>query len=116
MKKKVLSLLTGLSIGAMNTAVFATGALDAIQDPNFGKDTQGSQIVTQVGSPIFGAIQAIGVIVAVIMVAYVGIKYLTAGAGTKAEVKSNLVPMLAGAALVALAPTLVGWAFGVFGA
>lgn len=55
---------------------------------------------------ILGVIQWIGFIVAIGMLIYVGIKYLTAGAGTKAEVKSNLVPMLIGAVLVALGPTI----------
>ena len=122
MKEKFLSVLTGLSMGiAMGSVALASGTgggsvLDNVLGDDFGKnDNDANAIVGQIGSPIFAAIQAIGVIVAVIMVAYVGIKYLTAGAGQKAEVNSTLVPMLAGAALVALAPTLVKWAFGAFG-
>lgn len=63
---------------------------------------------------VLGVIQIIGFVVAIIMVMYVGIKYLTAGAGQKAAVKSTLIPMLAGAAMVGLAPTLVKWIFEIF--
>ena len=62
---------------------------------------------------VIGAVKWIGIVVAVIMVIYVGIKYLTAGAGTKADVKSNLLPMLIGAILIASAGTLVDAIFGI---
>ncbi len=64
---------------------------------------------------ILGAAQWIGFIVGVAMIIYVGVKYLTAGAGQKAEVKSTMIPILIGAALVALAPTIANWIFGMFG-
>lgn len=63
---------------------------------------------SQVGT-ILGVIRYIGIIVAVAMVMYVGIKYLTSGAGKKAEAKETMVPVLIGAALLALAPSVVIW-------
>ena len=80
-----------------------------------GKDLNGdiSPIKTPVEN-VLGVIQLIGFVVAIVMVMYVGIKYLAAGAGQKAEVKSTMVPMLVGAAMVGLAPTLVKWIFGIF--
>ncbi len=63
---------------------------------------------------VLGAAQWIGFIVGIAMIIYVGIKYLTAGAGKKAEVKSTMIPILVGAALVALAPTIANWIFGMF--
>ena len=55
---------------------------------------------------VLGVVQWIGFIVAIAMIIYVGIKYLTSGAGEKAKVKDTLIPMLIGAVLVALGPTI----------
>ena len=63
---------------------------------------------------VLGAAQWIGFIVGIAMIIWVGVKYLTAGAGKKAEVKSTMIPILVGAALVALAPTIANWIFGMF--
>ena len=49
----------------------------------------------------------IGLIVGVVMVIWVGGKYLMAGAGEKAKAKETLVPMLIGACLIALAPMII---------
>ena len=48
------------------------------------------------------------------MTVYIGIKYLTAGAGTKASVKSDMIPLLIGALIVATASTLTQFAFDTF--
>ena len=63
---------------------------------------------------ILGAAQWIGFIVGIAMCIWIGIKYLTAGAGQKAEVKSTMIPWLIGAACVALAPTLGSAVFKMF--
>ncbi len=64
---------------------------------------------------ILGIIQWVGLVIAVAMVLYVGIKYLTSTAGKKAEAKETMVPILIGAALLALAPTVVRWIFDAVG-
>lgn len=131
MKKKILSLFLCFVVATMSfSMVFAeshaqgqgngenvvihAGNKDSIYDqidPSFGGDL-GS--MADPVAQVLGVIQVVGFIVAIAMVIYVGIKYLTAGAGSKAEVKSTMVPMLIGAALVGLAPTLVNWIFGIF--
>ncbi len=63
---------------------------------------------------ILGVAQWIGFIVGVVMVIWIGVKYITAGANGKAEVKATMVPWLVGAACVALAPTIAAAAFGIF--
>ena len=65
-------------------------------------------------STILGVMQWIGFVVGIGMVIYIGVKYLTAGAGGKAEVKSTMVPWLVGAACVALAPTIASAIFSMF--
>ena len=128
MKSKFISLFLAFIIGIMSFGVvFADmaeessvvgggGAGGNVYD-SIGSDLNGDlgPIQTPVQS-VLGVIQLIGFIVAIVMVMYVGIKYLAAGAGQKAEVKSTMVPMLVGAAMVGLAPTLVKWIFGIFAA
>ena len=63
---------------------------------------------------ILGYAQWIGFVVAVVMCIWVGVKYITAGAGDKAKVKDTLIPMLIGAALVALAPVIAQAIFSAF--
>jgi len=64
--------------------------------------------------PILGVIKWVAIVVAVVMTVYIGIKYLTAGAGTKASVKSDMIPLLIGALIVATASTLTQFAFDTF--
>lgn len=117
MKKRIISLLLAMVMCVMPVCVFAvegnTVVLPSVtpQMPSSDKTTE--DLITKVNG-VLGILQVIGFVVAIVMVMYVGIKYLTAGAGTKAEVKTNLVPMLIGAALIGLAPTLVNWIWGIF--
>ena len=105
--KKFLS--TGLSLIALHSQVLAF----SINDPSVGLGDNGTAVESGV-STILGAAQWIGFIVGIAMIIWVGVKYLTAGAGQKAEVKSTMIPILVGAALVALAPTVAGWLFNMF--
>ncbi len=67
-------------------------------------------------SEILGAIQWIGLVLAVAMVLFCGIKYMTSVSGKKAEAKQTIIPVLIGAAILAIAPILVNWIFNdVFG-
>ena len=65
-------------------------------------------------SSALGIAQFIGFVVAIIMLIWVGVKYLTSGAGKKAEAKDTLIPIVIGAALVALAPTIAKFLFDQF--
>ena len=44
------------------------------------------------------------------MIIYIGIKYMTSGAGKKAEVKDTLLPYLVGAICVGAATTIASFA------
>ena len=107
MKRVISVLLTLAMLATMFSTVFALpGDLTSV-DP---KLEQGSGAV----SKILGAIQWIGFIVGIAMCIWIGIKYLTSGAGKKAEVKSTMIPWLVGAACIALAPTLASAVFKMF--
>lgn len=67
-------------------------------------------------SIILGMVQWVGFVVGIGMVIYIGIKYITAGAGGKAEVKSTMIPWLAGAILIVLAGPIANGIFSLLGA
>ena len=104
MKKRVLSsiLIIAILIAATSTCLASWG--EGI-NPTPGTPSGASGMTTTINS-VLGAAQWIGFIVAIAMLIYVGIKYLTSGAGKKAEAKETLIPMLIGAVLVVLAPTI----------
>ncbi len=104
----------GLLFGT-TTMIALSSVANAFVAPSIsaGLGKNGSGIQSGVVT-ILGAAQWIGFIVGIAMIIWVGIKYLTAGAGQKAEVKSTMIPILVGAALVALAPTIAAWIFGMF--
>ena len=110
MKKRIISLLMAFVLCLMPFGVALAAPMFTPEAPT----TETANLTTTVNK-VLGVIQWIGVVVAVIMVMYVGVKYLTAGAGQKAEAKSTLVPMLIGAVLVAGAPTLVSWIWSAVG-
>ena len=109
MKNKILSLvLTAAMILACTSVCFAW---------NFGGHTIEATPVGDIQNnitQILGYAQWIGFVVAVAMCIWVGVKYITAGAGDKAKIKDTLIPMLIGAALVALAPVIANAIFTAF--
>ena len=64
--------------------------------------------VGSISNVVLGVIQVVGTAIAVGMLIYIGIKYMTKGAGAKAEVKDTLLPFLIGAMLVFFATTIAG--------
>lgn len=106
MKKKLISaLLTTMLCAIQLSAVFAYEANVTVRP--IGE-------IDGIVYNILGAVQWIGFIVGIAMCIYIGIKYLTAGAGTKAEVKGTMIPWLIGALCVALAPTIASTIFKMF--
>lgn len=59
-------------------------------------------------SDILGIIQAVGVSVAIIMLVYIGIKFIMTSPEGKADVKRELVPYLIGCILLFAGTTLIG--------
>lgn len=59
-------------------------------------------------------LQWVGFVVAIGMIIWVGIKYLTSGAGEKAKAKETMIPIVIGAILVACALPLATAIFNIF--
>ena len=100
MKKayKALSvLLIVLMITFACTNVFATGVMDKLtgKDPSVKVDQIGT-----IGNKILTIITNIGMVLAVVLVAVLGIKYMMGSTEEKAEYKKTMIPYLIGAILV----------------
>ncbi len=104
-KQKVLSMILTI---AMVMGVFASVALADVEDIPIIQPSDGG-FVTVVGK-IIGFIQYAAWAVAIGMIIYIGIKYMTSGAGKKAEVKDTLLPYLVGAICVGAATTIASFA------
>lgn len=92
MKKKFLSILImTLLITALAVApVFATGVMSQMT----GDGDTGN--IGEIGNNIFTIVQAVAVVVAIIMLVVLGIRYVSAPVGEKAEVKKQIVPYVVG--------------------
>ena len=99
MKKKI-SIITILCVAlAMLTSVcFAA----AIPDP-----AKGVTIADGFGEKVLGAVQYVGIFIAVGMLIYIGIKYVMAAPSEKGDLKKNLPTYIIGVVLILFASGIV---------
>lgn len=74
-----------------------------------------SQVVERYSARIFNFLYVIAVIVTIIMIMYVGLKYITGSVSEKAEYKKNLVPIAIGALLITFLATIIRIIFSIAG-
>lgn len=100
MKKayKALSvLMIVLMVLAICSNVFAAVDLNKIySNRNTGADTT----IENIGSTILSIITGVGMILAIVLVAVLGVKYMMGSTEEKAEYKKSMIPYLVGAVLV----------------
>ena len=100
MKKayKVLSvLMVVLMLVCISTNVFAAFDVNQI---SASADTNADTAITNIGSTILTIVTNVGMILAIIIVAILGVKYMMGSTEEKAEYKKTLMPYLIGAVLV----------------
>lgn len=108
MKKldKVLSILMiVLMIACICSNVFAAISIDNINSDktlNGNVDTK----MQSMGSTVFTMITNVGIILAVVVIAILGVKYMMGSTEEKAEYKKSMIPYLVGALLVFGASTI----------
>ena len=112
--KIVSTLLLLVMLCMIGTQVLATtgGYIDPGQLT--GTEPSGTDI-KGVGNTIIGIIQAVGSIIAVIVLLILGIKYMMGSAEEKAEYKKTMLPYLIGAVILLLASNIVGAIFNTVG-
>ena len=96
--KSVTKVLTGLlifmTILSVASAVFAIGNMDV--NITYG----GTGKIKEIANPILGALQVIGMVTAVGILIYLGIKYVVGSASDKAEFKKSAVPFVVGVIVI----------------
>lgn len=94
------------TIATMMSTVFAEGASDVL-----GKltgNTDAASAVTTIANNIVGIVQVICYATAVIMLIYLGVKFITASPEAKADIKKSAIMYVIGAIIVFAAGTLLG--------
>lgn len=107
---RILKITTILVIAMMLVStvstVFAEGASDVL-----GKltgNTDAASAVTTTANNIVGIVQVICYATAVIMLIYLGVKFITASPEAKADIKKSAIMYVIGAIIVFAAGTLLG--------
>ena len=105
MSKKTLRIITIIAtivaVLAMCTLSFAEITIGQMTP-----DQKNTDEIGNVGKRIMGIIQAVGIVVAVVIIMVVGIKYMMGSAEEKAEYKKVMMPYIIGAVLLFGATTI----------
>ena len=100
--KKYIVIFTTVALLLVPSLVFAFVSMGPSATPPDG--------TTKMVQTMLGAIQWIGYAIAIGMLIYIGIKYVTSAANEKAELKSASVNYIIGAIIIAGAVTICNWA------
>ena len=105
-KKAIVAVILAiLTIAFCVTPVFAAKNINGVTiNPN----TSGvKQEVRDAGNKVLGYIQVVGTFIAVGVLMYLGIKYMTASANEKADVKKSIIPYIIGCVVLLAAVNIV---------
>ena len=69
-------------------------------------EQKGTDGITNIGKRIMGVLQAVGIVIAVVVLMVLGIKYMMGSAEEKAEYKKTMIPYVIGAVLIFGATTI----------
>lgn len=118
MKKQVKIITTILIIltilCSLANIVLGSTIITSLSGDQTAKFTSSSEI-TNLGQKIIGAIQVIGIVIAVVVLLVLGIKYMVGSAEEKAEYKKTMMPYVVGALLIFAASTIVNVLYNVIG-
>lgn len=116
MKKQVKIITTILIIltilCSLANIVLGSTIISSLSGDQTTKFTSSSEI-TNLGQKIIGAIQVIGIVIAVVVLLVLGIKYMVGSAEEKAEYKKTMMPYVVGALLIFAASTIVNVLYNV---
>lgn len=108
MNKRVAKIMSIVMV--LITILSAFSTVIAATNPNTLKGTPTTTFDT-FGNKIIGMLQAIGTIVAVVVLVVLGIKYMMGSTEEKAEYKKTMLPYVIGAVLIFAAPYIAGYIY-----
>ena len=99
--KKTYKVLSVLMIVVM-IAFACTTVFAAVNPDNIKSDetTDADPFIEGIGSTILSMVTSVGIVLAIIVVAVLGVKYMMGSTEEKAEYKKTMIPYLVGAVLV----------------
>lgn len=100
------TVLLVISIGASTVFALTPTEIEIVEPT--------STDIQDLGGKIIGILQTIGVVLAVVIMAVLGIKYMMGSAEEKAEYKKTMIPYIVGAACIFLAPTIANIVYQFF--
>ena len=95
--KVLIIVMIVLMLACVCTRIFAAVNPDEITG-NTG--TQADKTITNIGNSILSIITSVGIVLAIVLIAILGIKYMMGSTEEKAEYKKSMIPYLVGAVLV----------------
>lgn len=99
--KKVLSMLViVLMVACICTSVSAVSVDSIINTSNKAVTNESAEAMNKFGGTIIGYITSAAMVIAVVVIAVLGVMYMLASSEGKAEYKKNFVPLIVGALLV----------------
>ena len=115
MKKKCLKMLLfmitfGLYILMMYHCAYAASGKDLVGkfDGDLGSDEQKvTNLATKTIGPVLSAIRIIAIGISVIMITYLGIKYVSSAPAEKASIKNQLIALVVGVVLISVATKII---------
>lgn len=118
--KKAYKVLSVLMVVLM--IVFAATNVFAVIDPNAieaAGNTNADGTILNIGNTILGIVTNVGMILAIVLIAILGVKYMMGSTEEKAEYKKSLMPYLVGAILVfgasAIGRAVIGFGSSIVG-
>ena len=106
MNKKSMKIITAIVTFAMIMSLSLSVFALKPENIKANESANGIPQVTDLGGNIMGVLQAVGVVVAVVILIVLGIKYMMGSASEKAEYKKTMIPYLVGAILIFAASTI----------
>lgn len=107
MNKKTIRIISTLLTVTIVLMVLTTSAFAlAPNEIKPSTNAAGVNEIKSLGGNIMAVVQTAGVVIAVVIVAVLGIKYMMGSASEKAEYKKTMIPYIVGAVLIFGASTI----------
>ncbi len=106
MNTKTLKVLTIIATIILTVIMGVTTVYGLTPSDIKAVDGASNASLKTIGGKVLGVLQAVGVILAVVILTVIGIKYMMGSAEEKAEYKKTMMPYIIGAIIVFAAPTI----------
>ena len=110
MSTKTMKILTMVASILLVVSLGATTVFGLTPSELTGTAPSGNEI-KDLGNKIIGILQAVGTVLAVVILVILGLKYMMGSAEEKADYKKTMIPYIVGAVFIFLAPTIANMVY-----